>query len=313
MRGAPAEVSSAVEVEAPAKVNLFLRVYDQRPDRYHELETLFQAVDLADRVRVELGGDSVEIEVHGADLGPARENLAYGAAARLLAETGIAGGAHIVLEKRVPVGAGLGGGSSDAAAVLRGLARLASIPEDDARLRRVGAELGSDVPFFLGRSTLSAGRGRGEVLEAFAPLPVADLVLVSPPVHVSTGWAYGALDEARRGRGAPGGPSLRGRPATWQDVVAEAHNDFQDVVAEAHPEVARALAALGAAGAEIALMSGSGSTCFGLFPERSAAERAAGGLASELGWPCRAVRTLAAFPAAEAPSPDRRSGRDRLY
>ena len=302
-----------MEVEAPAKVNLFLRVYDARPDGYHELSTLFQAVDLADRVRVGLGGDAVEIEVHGAELGPAAENLAYRAAARLLAQTGISGGARVVLEKRIPVGAGLGGGSSDAAAVLRGLARLASIPEDDARLRAVGAELGSDVPFFLGRSPLAAGRGRGEVLEAFAPLPVADLVLVSPPVHVSTGWAYAALDTARRARGSSGGPSPRGRPATWQDVVAEAHNDFQDVVAAAHPEVARALAALGAAGAEVALMSGSGSTCFGLFPERSAAARAAAELTRELGWPCGAVRTLAAFPAATAPWPDRRSGPDRLY
>lgn len=291
-------MSSAAEVDAPAKVNLFLRVFDERPDRYHELETLFQAIDLADRVRVELEGDGIELHVGEADLGPAQDNLAYRAAARLLAEAGIPGGARIVLAKRIPVGAGLGGGSSDAAAVLRCLAALAEIPHDDPRLRRIAAELGSDVPFFLGRSPLAAGRGRGEVLEPYAPLPEAHLVLVAPPVHVSTGWAYGALDEARRAGRTSAGPSMRGRPGAWGDVVAEAHNDFQDVVADAHPEVGRALGALRAAGAEVALMSGSGSASFGVFPERPAAERAAERLATELGWPCRAVRTLTAFPPA---------------
>lgn len=293
-------MSRVAEVEAPAKVNLFLRVFDARPDGYHEIETLFQAVDLADRVRVELGGDGVRLDVEGARLGAEQDNLAYRAATRLLAELGRSDGARITLEKRIPVGAGLGGGSSDAAAVLRCLAALASVPLDDPRLRRIGAGLGSDVPFFLGLRPLAAGRGRGDVLEPFAPLPASDLVLVSPPVHVSTGWAYRALDEARRTRGSGGGPALRGRPSSWRDVVAEAHNDFQDLVAAAHPEVARALAALRAAGGRVALMSGSGSTCFGVFAERASAERAAEALSADLGWTCRAVRTLTELPVPRA-------------
>ena len=291
-------MSSVAEIEAPAKVNLFLRVFDERPDGFHELATLFQAVDLADHVRVERADESVRLEVHGGelDLGAEEDNLAHRAATRLLAEAGIEGGVRINLVKRIPVGAGLGGGSSDAAAVLRCVAALAGIPRDDGRLRRIGAELGSDVPFFLGRSPLAAGRGRGDVLEPLEALPVADLVLVSPPVHVSTGWAYGALDEARRARGGGRGPSLAGRPRDWEHVEARAHNDFQEVVASKHPQVARSLEALSAAGARMALMSGSGSTSFGLFADRAAAEVAAGALAAELGWPCRAVRTLTAPP-----------------
>lgn len=289
-------MSRVAEVDAPAKVNLFLRVFDARADRFHELETLFQAVDLCDRVRVERIARGVEIEVVGATLGPSEENLAYRAAAAFLAEVGVQGGARVTLTKRIPVGAGLGGGSSDAAAVIRCLAALVDMSPAEPRLRRSAAALGSDVPFFVGRSPLAAGRGRGEVLEAYTPLPVAHLVLVSPPVHVSTGWAYHALDDARRGGGTGQGPALRGRPASWKDVVAEAHNDFQSVVAARHPEISRSLSALAAAGAEVALMSGSGSTSFGIFEGAEAAERAAAALEAELGWPCEAVRTLSAFP-----------------
>jgi 4-diphosphocytidyl-2-C-methyl-D-erythritol kinase len=278
-------VSSIAEVDAPAKVNLRLRVFDARPDRFHELETLFQAVDLADKIRVEAIDGPVELEVHGADLGATQENLAYRAATMLLRAVAAGSGARVTLTKHIPVGAGLGGGSSDAAAVLKCLAALLGIDGNGDVLRRIGAELGSDVPFFLGRSPLAVGRGRGEVLEPFAPLPEGHLVLVSPPVHVSTGWAYGRLDAARRARGDVHGRSLRGRPGSWADVAAEAYNDFQDVVAAEHPQVARAVLALSSAGAEVALMSGSGSTSFGIFETRDAAERAAHVLSVELGWP----------------------------
>jgi 4-diphosphocytidyl-2-C-methyl-D-erythritol kinase len=283
---------------APAKVNLLLRVFDRRPDGYHELETLFQAIDLADEVRVERGGGSVELEVRGADLGPVEDNLAHRAAARLLAETRISEGVRITLTKRIPAGAGLGGGSSDAAAALRCVALLFEISSEDSLMRRIAAELGSDVPFFLCGSPLAAGRGRGELLEPLEHLPEAHLVLVMPPVHVSTAWAYHALDAARRKHPASDGRTLRGQPRSWEDVAGDAHNDFQDVVAEQHPEVARSLAALERAGAALAMMSGSGAASIGLFPDRAATERAAETLSDELGWACHAVRTLTEVPVA---------------
>ena len=298
-RGRPAlrrpRLSQRATVLAPAKVNLALHVYGRRPDGYHEIDTLFQAIDLCDEVEVELGGEGMEVEVEGADLGPQEENLAYKAAVRFLSESVPGATARVHLVKRIPHGAGLGGGSSDAAAVLRCLADLVGGVED-ARLHAIGAELGSDVPFFLGRSPIAQGRSRGELLEAFPALPAADLVLVSPPVHVATAEAYRAL-AASRGGGMPvadSAPPLRLR--SWQDLEGVARNDFEPVMAAAHPEIGRALATLRAGGASVALMTGSGSTCFGLFAGQSAALAAADVIAGELGWPSTAVRSLNRLP-----------------
>jgi 4-diphosphocytidyl-2-C-methyl-D-erythritol kinase len=289
-------VSDSAVLRAPAKVNLALHVLRRRADGYHELETIFQAVDLCDEVRVSLGGEGVTLEVRGADVGAVEDNLAHRAAVRLRDERLVEDGLQVSLTKRIPVGAGLGGGSSDAAAVLRCAAALVGVPRRDSVLRRIAAELGSDVPFFLGESALALGRGRGEELHAFPPLPPAHLVLVSPPVHVSTAWAYEALSASRERGGEPAGRRLAWLPRGWDDVVAAAHNDFQRLVTARHPEVARSLAALEQAGAEVALMSGSGSTSFGLFPDEGAAGRAAEALFRELGWKCRAVCTLTTLP-----------------
>ena len=283
-------------VLAPAKVNLVLRVFDRRPDGYHEVDTVFQAIDLCDEVEVELGREGVRLDVEGAEhLGPEEENLAYRAAAALLREVAPSRGARVRLTKRIPVGAGLGGGSSDAAAVLRCLAELIG-GSQPARLRALATELGSDVPFFLGESPLARGRGRGELLEPLRPLPPTHLVLVSPRVHVSTAGAYAALAEVRAGQA----PSVEGpdhvAPATWPEMGSLLHNDFEPVISAAHPEVRRALSALRASGAAGCLMSGSGSSCFGLFQDAGAARKVAEELASRPAWTCTAVQTLAAMP-----------------
>ncbi len=288
-------MSPTAVVTAPAKVNLLLRVLGKRPDGYHEIDTIFQAIDLADEVAVRLGGSGVRLDVAGADLGPVEDNLAYRAAERLIAEVGFDGGCDIHLVKRIPSGAGLGGGSSDGAAVLRCVARLLGLAVGDARVARVAAELGSDVPFFLGASPLARGQGRGELLEPLEPLPAADLVLVSPPVHVATAAAYRALSESGRRRTPVPGRDA-GAPMSWADVAANAWNDFQAVVGAVHPEIGRALQALLAAGASMALMSGSGSSVFGRFGDRATSEGTAAALARDLGWSCRAVRTLERMP-----------------
>lgn len=291
-------MSAAARLSAPAKINLRLSVSGRRPDGYHDIDTLFQAIDLGDDVQVSLGGAGIRLRVEGADLGPIEENLAHRAAARFAAEIGRAAGVDIELTKRVPAGAGLGGGSSDAAAVLRCLAVLYGVDGADARLVRAAAELGSDVPFFLCGSPLARGRGRGEVLERLAPLPAADLVLVTPPVHVATAEAYAALAESRRGAAREQGrDGPTETPRGWAEVALHASNDFQPVIAAAHPEIRRALDALEVAGASFALMSGSGSSVFGAFRDHAAAQQVAEGLAAELGWPCRAVRTLEEMPA----------------
>lgn len=293
-------MSRRVSVRAPAKVNLALHVLGRRPDGYHELDTLFQAIDLCDDVELEVveGTESsrVALVVEGTDLGPEEENLAYQAAVRFLHETRAAAEVRVRLRKRIPVGAGLGGGSSDAAAVLRCLDSLLG-PVERAPLSAVGAAIGSDVPFFLGASPLARGRGKGEKLDPLPALPPADLVVVSPPVHVSTAGAYAALSEVRGGERPAVRQGLTLLPGRWPELSALAHNDFEPVISAAHPEVRRALGALRGADAATVLMAGSGSTCFGMFADRAAAERVAADLSARLGWACRAVRTLEVWPA----------------
>ena len=152
----------SVRTLAPAKINLFLRVLHRRADGYRELETLFQAVSLCDRIWVHIepaDSSAVHLNVAGADLGPGHDNLAWRAAQSFLSYFGMSARVEIDLEKHIPAGAGLGGGSSDAAAVLRCMAALTGVSDDNV-LRRVANDLGSDVPFFLG-APLALGRGGG--------------------------------------------------------------------------------------------------------------------------------------------------------
>lgn len=292
--------SDTLTVDAPAKVNLALRVLGRRTDGYHEIETLFQGIDLADEVTVELADEGVSLTVHGPDVGPMRDNLAVRAAEAFRSAAGRPSGVHIVLGKRIPAGAGLGGGSSDAAAVLRCLQAFTGALHADA-LAGIAAALGSDVPFFLGGSGLAIGTGRGEVLRGLPPLPAAHVVVALPPVHVPTAAAYRALGARRATRpGEPSCLSLAG-VSDWSAVRALAHNDFEEVVVAMHPEIGRSLAALRSVGAELALLSGSGSASFGLFRDASRAAEVAERLTDELGWPCVSAATL------DRPPPLRRS------
>lgn len=295
--------SRTVSLAAPAKVNLFLRVLDRRSDGYHELETLFQAVSLTDELSVTLTAADVShirLQVEGPDLGPVDSNLAYRAASRFAEETGLTAVIDLTLLKYIPAGAGLGGGSSDAAAVLRCLAELTET--DDAQLLlRIGSELGSDVPFFLSKSPTALGRGRGELLTELPSLAETHLVLALPPVHVSTGEAFGALDAARTPlpSASEGAEVLRNQPMPdvggleLARVLKDlARNDFESVVTPAHPQIGESIEGLRSAGASLALLSGSGAASFGVFPSERAAEQAARDLEERLGWPFLAVRTL---------------------
>lgn len=287
-------MSQVLSLAAPAKVNLFLRVLEKRADGFHDLETLFQAVDLADDVQVQsVDTGGISLEVDGPDLGPTEENLTYRAADAFFGATGITASVSIQLKKRIPAGAGLGGGSSDAAAVLRLMNAMYGDPLPAAELSTLGAGLGSDVAFFLGSSPLAIGRGRGEVLEPIPPLPEGQLVLALPPVHVATAWAYERLSSVGL---SPTGPRLGDPPASWAWVASLAQNDFQEVVCEAHDDVKAALEELEAVGAKPALLSGSGAACFGRFPHRGIAASTADALTDRLGFPCLAVRSLSGFP-----------------
>lgn len=258
---------------ASAKVNLRLRVHEKEVSGYHRIDTLFCALELADEITLDVAdGRDVVLEVDGPDLGPVDENLAVRAARGFLNLAGTERRIDIRLRKRVPAGGGLGGGSSDAAAVLRSLDRLLPGAVDGAALRELAAALGSDVPFFLGGDPLAAGSGRGEILTPLPPLPSRPVLLALPSFPVATAAAYGWLDEDRAAAGSASSPAGEGSrpPGSWPDVARQAFNDFEGPVFRRHPELRVIRDSLSDAGAAPAMLSGTGSTVFGVFADEHA-------------------------------------------
>ncbi|MEJ2288349.1 MAG: 4-(cytidine 5'-diphospho)-2-C-methyl-D-erythritol kinase [Deinococcales bacterium] len=274
----------AVEEQAHAKVNLGLSVLARRGDGYHEIETLMARLSLADEVRVERAGSGVLLSVEGADLPSDERNLATRAALRYLAEAGAEGvGVAVRLRKRIPLAAGLGGGSSDAAAVLRALRVLVPAKVD---VQRLGLALGSDVPFFLADLPAALARGRGERLQPVALPPLA-LVLAYPGEAVSAAEAYRALQSFT---------SRMPLDALVEKLRSGAEpgfvNALQPGVVRAHPQVREVIKALRAEGLRGVAMSGSGSCCFALAPAEAAAQEAAARLAAaHPSWTVLATRT----------------------
>jgi 4-diphosphocytidyl-2-C-methyl-D-erythritol kinase len=252
---------------APAKINLWLAVGDLRPDGMHEVDTCYQAIDLADRVEIARAPEGVEVvcRVTGdlaAGVPEGEENLAARAARLLAARTGHDLQVSITIEKRVPAGAGLGGASSDAAAVLLALARRFAVPDPEHTLADLAAELGADVPFFLEGGTRRA-RGIGPELTP-DQLPAERWgILAWPGVVVPTGEAYGWLDAARGG----GDHSL----VPFGD--AGHGNDFEPIVAHRFPEAGRALEILAAGPGGVVRMTGSGSASFALYASEADRDR----------------------------------------
>jgi 4-diphosphocytidyl-2-C-methyl-D-erythritol kinase len=288
---------SQIAVACHAKVNLFLRVLAREEDGYHSLETLFCLLDLADRLVVERREQpGVTIEVSGGDVGPAADNLAVRAAQLVLEATGHRFGVHLELAKRIPVRAGLGGGSSDGAAALLGVNRVAGEAVPRHELLQFAARLGSDVPFLLSGAPLALGWGRGERLMRLAPLPEAPVLLLTPPVAVSTADAYRWVDEARHGLGRRGAVALEaGALATWGDIARMAGNDFESPVFARHREVREAFEALVTTRPTVCRMTGSGSTLFAVYRSDRDRDDAAMMLGRKYGI-VTAARTLAAPP-----------------
>ncbi len=260
-----------MRVRAHAKVNLGLSVLGKRDDGFHDIDTVMVRLALCDELIIEPTPGGIELEVKGAELPDGIGNLAYRAAALYLAAAGVARGVRIVLEKRIPVAAGLGGGSSDAAAVLRALAQLYP---SDLELRHHAAELGSDVPFFVQDIPAARAQGRGEVLTGLE-LPRLHLVLVNPGLEVSAAEAYAALQGFT--------PPLAVEALTSR-LAAKTEPDYlnalQPGIIARYPAIGEVLYALEAAGLRGVLMSGSGPTCFGLAASEAEAEAVAARLAS---------------------------------
>lgn len=264
-------MSEAVTRTAPAKINLFLRVLAREADGYHGIETLFCRIDLADELTVSRSDSAgVTIDVTGGETGPADENLAVKAARMVLDATGHKFGVSLQLKKNIPVKAGLGGGSSDAAAALIAVNQMAGGAVPRHELLQFGARLGSDVPFFVGETPLALGWGHGERLIRLAPLPSRCGLLIVPETGVDTAAAYRWLDESSSGRR---GSVLLATESLgdWSDVARMAGNDFEAPVFGQVEEVRRAFEALVATNPLMCRMSGSGSAVFAVY--RSERER----------------------------------------
>ena len=267
----------ADRLSAPAKVNLSLRIFAPDDTGYHPLDTLFCAIDLSDTIEIASGEKGITLDVAGPDVGPHERNLAYRAASEFFLATGLEPRVSIHLDKRIPAGAGLGGGSSDAAAVLRELNRMHGgvLPEADELA--IAARLGSDVPFFLCGATLAHATGRGEQLRALPSLPRAPLIVIAPRVGIATVDAYRWLDEARA-FSRPDDVQWT-QPRDWSDVAQHAVNDFEPVLFARYPELAEHKEALIGSGATVALLSGSGSALFGVYGSENDRDGAARKLA----------------------------------
>lgn len=256
---------------APAKINLWLRVFESDATGYHPLDTMFCALDMCDRIDVQAGVEGIHLRVSGADVGPVENNLAFRAAHDFFATLGIPPAIDIELIKNIPAGAGLGGGSSDAATVLRALQELQpnKLPHQD--LLAIAARLGSDVPFFLCGSSFAHATGRGEILKPVPPLPSRPVIVVIPEFAISTRTAYEWLDDS----GSLRQPDAAAAPAgSWSDVAKRARNDFEPVLFARHPVLHQIRDRLVAEAAAIALVSGSGSALFGVFEDADAASAA---------------------------------------
>jgi len=276
-------------VSAGAKVNLVLEVLGRRTDGYHEIVTVMQAVDLSDRLTLE-DADALELSVSDPTLPTDASNLAWRAAAALGQAAGVRRGARIAIDKHIPAAAGLGGGSSDAAAVLAGLNRLWGLRWPLARLAEVGAEVGSDVPFFLRGGTAMA-TGRGEKVEPIAGMPLA-LALVNPKVAASTAQMYGRITGAMYTDGARARELARALASRRSaGVAASLYNGMEAAACAVFPQIERMRAALLAAGALGAAMSGSGPTVFGLARSYEHAQQIRARVARG-SWACWAVRAL---------------------
>ncbi len=277
-------------LNASAKVNLTLEVLGKRPDGYHEIATVMQAVDLSDQVVLE-DARALMLETDAALVPTGADNLVMRAAALLREAAGVDRGARIRLAKRIPVAAGLGGGSSDAAAALWGLNRLWGVRWGGEHLSELAVRLGMDVPFFLGRGRALA-TGRGERIERLPGGGGYALVLVNPNIALPAREVYGRVTEAAFSDGSRVPAMLKALERRNAEVVAASlYNGLETVVEPVWPVVGQIKAALASAGALGAVMSGSGPTVFGVARSLDHARQIRTRVA-RASWSCWSVRTV---------------------
>lgn len=279
-------VPDRVPAQAHAKINLLLRILARETSGYHQIETVFQLLELADEIEVTRTAAGVTLDVRGPDLGPPADNLAVRAAELVLDATGRKFGVAIALTKHIPVRAGLGGGSSDAAAVLHAVNTLAEHAVPRHELLQLGTRLGADVAFFASGAATAVAWGRGERLFRLAPPPASPALIAIPAVTVATPDAYRWWDEMHPEPG-PRGPVVLDADAlrTWGSIGRLGGNDFEVPVFSRHPPLRTVFEQLAATGPLWVRLCGSGAAVAAVY--RSARDRddAAQALSAKLARP----------------------------
>ncbi len=263
-------MSPPLRARSFAKINLALSVLGRRKDGYHDVQTVFQSIDISDELEFQ-PAPRLELRCENLPGVPPEDNLVWKAASLLVSKLGESRGAMMTLRKRIPAAAGLGGGSGNAAVTLLGLRRLWNLEMSDSELNSLAASLGSDVPFFLGGGT-ALGTGKGETIRGLPDIPRMPLVVIFPGVQISTAEAYRSLNLGLTS-------SLEdhrihhfcGRVEMGRDILAGIFNDFEAAILAAYPPIMEAKSFLESRGATAALLSGSGSSVFGFFCDEESA------------------------------------------
>jgi 4-diphosphocytidyl-2-C-methyl-D-erythritol kinase len=262
---------SSISVKAFAKINLGLRILKKRPDGYHDIETVFHRVNIFDELTFE-EADSISLAGSDALLPSDDTNLCIRAAKLLQQHCNCRRGARIILNKKIPVGAGLGGGSSDAAATLLSLGQLWNLEISENKLTELALQLGSDVSYFL-HSGAAYAKGRGEILEYFPLILPFWIVVVYPNIHISTAWAYARVQPDEKTSTLPLKDIVQRYCGDGEALSKYLINDFEPVVKAHYPQIADILGALKGSGAGLVQLSGSGSSVYGLFSREADAEQ----------------------------------------
>ena len=272
---------NSIELTSHAKVNLRLDILNKRADGYHEIRTVFQKISLADEMSITSAKSGIEIACDHPQVPDDETNLAYRAAHTLLTKHKIREGISISIKKRIPIAAGLGGGSSNAAATLMGINQLFALGIHPQELMSIGKDIGADVPFFIfGKSALATGIG--DKLESLEVIPPLWLLLITPDFPISTAWAYGNVRRGLTNRN--NNITIPQYINHLQDVITILSNDLEHVVIPRYPLIQEIKDTLLAEGAKGSLMSGSGSTVFGIFENEAGAQAAYAQLKPHTDW-----------------------------
>ena len=274
---------------SPAKVNLHLEVLRRRGDGYHEIQTLMQRIALFDEMEIQLGGRGIRLTAEGEAIPAGPDNLMIRAAQSFCERENVKDGMEIRIQKRIPVGAGLGGGSGNAAAILMSLNDQFNTGWDQERLMSEGAKLGADVPFFIYQKPALA-RGIGERLSPVRLPEPMWYCLIIPPFRIATAWAYEAYDQMKRADKSP--LAIPDAYAKIEDLTPVLINDLELPALSRYPQIGAMKKKLNALGAKGVLMSGSGPVVFGFFSSQGGAQTAQQALALPPGWSSLVIQGL---------------------